>query len=373
MIQFDIVITSIFHNKIFKNYYENFKKYNKLDLVRFIFVADLKTPKECFLEYQKFKKKGLNIIYLTIDDQIEFLKKINCKSFFPYNSDNRRNIGYLFSYSLNDSKYLISIDDDNFSRLDHDFIGRHSIVGKEIVYNVISSKNHWFNNCDTLKFNEKLTIFPRGFPLEERKDKFNYKISKKRKLKIGVNAGMWLNAPDIDAMTWLNLSPEAINIKKNKYVLAQNTWCPINSQNTCIIKEAIPTYFFLKMNYSINNQIIDRFGDIFSGYFLQICLKHMNYNIAYGVPLVDHNRNSHNYLKDAEREWNCLLICNKLLKDLIHFKLEGNNFFDLYESLISNISLSLDSKKYLEYEKKFLISSLKDMKYWLNLCKKINA
>lgn len=370
MIKNDIVLTSINNNNIFRNYYSNLKKFNNLENTRIIFVTDKKTPNSCYEEYKKFSKKGLNIVFFDLEKQEKFLKKLSANKFFPYNSDNRRNIGYLYSYSLNDSETLISIDDDNFAKKEYDFIGGHNILNKDKNYKLINSNINWFNNCDTLKFSSNLKIFPRGYPLEERKYKSKYTYQYKN-VKIGVNGGMWLNAPDIDAITWLNSSPKSISLKKNRYVLSKNTWCPINSQNTSLIKEAIPSYFFLKMNYLINNQIIDRFGDIFSGYFLQKCIKHMNHYVSFGLPLVDHNRNSHNFIKDAQYEWNCLILCNKLLKYLLKFEIEGKTYSDCYFSLAKNIEEISKENVFHSYEKNFLSFSIKDMKFWIKLCKKI--
>lgn len=374
MKKFDIVITSINNNSIFKNYYSNFKKYSSLDKARIIFVTDLKTPKDCYKEYLKYKSLGLDVIYLDINKQLSFLDKYKIKKdFFPYNSDNRRNIGYLYSYSLNDSEAMISIDDDNFAKKEYDFIGGHEVVFKSINSKTLTSSNNWFNNCQMLKFEDNLNYFPRGYPLEQRKENPIIKFTKRNNINIDVNAGMWLNAPDIDAITWLNSKPKAIKLKRNRLIMDKDTWCPINSQNTCLIKEAIPAYFFLKMNYRVNNQIIDRFGDIFSGYFLEKCTKHLGRYISFGTPLVDHNRNSHNFIKDAEREWNCLILCNKILKDLQFLKIEGSNYIDAYSSLTNILEERIEDNSYFDYEKKFIKSSLKDMRYWIRICKKIRG
>lgn len=38
------------------------------------------------------------------------------------------------------------------------------------------------------------------------------------------------------------------------------------------------------MGYRHNGQVIDRYADIFSGYFVQACAKHLGHAVRFGTP-----------------------------------------------------------------------------------------
>ncbi|MDW8235612.1 MAG: hypothetical protein RMK98_03180 [Bacteroidia bacterium] len=44
---------------------------------------------------------------------------------------------------------------------------------------------------------------------------------------------------------------------------------------------------------------IDRYGDIFSGYFVQACAKHLDGAIRVRTPVAHHRRNAPDYLRDT--------------------------------------------------------------------------
>ena len=58
-------------------------------------------------------KSGINIICPNIEDQKIFEKKHKIENFVNYNSDHRRNIGFLLAI-INNYNFIISMDDDNF-------------------------------------------------------------------------------------------------------------------------------------------------------------------------------------------------------------------------------------------------------------------
>jgi hypothetical protein len=119
----------------------------------------------------------------------------------------------------------------------------------------------------------------------------------------------------------------------NSLVLGRNSWAPVNTQNTALRRDVIPSYYFIRMGYPISGAAIDRYGDIFSGYFAQACARHLGGAVRFGTPLVEHKRNSHNYMKDAGREWACIVLLEDILPWLHDAKLEGQTYVAAYESL----------------------------------------
>ena len=220
-------------------------------------------------------------------------------------------------------------------------------------------------------------VYPRGFPFELR-DSRNApkKLSINEGIKIGVNAGLWLKDPDIDATTWLNGTIQGINFKGPDYtVLAQDTWTPINTQNTAIARELIPAYICVPMGWDVPGGKINRYGDIWGGYFLQALMKKSEYVISFGNPIVEHRRNPHDYIDDLRGEYWGLLLTDWLLKHLRSFspkeKLMLNKILELAEYLQKQAYNTLPSWCPNEV-KDFIECKAKDLIFWANAFKLIN-
>jgi hypothetical protein len=120
-------------------------------------------------------------------------------------------------------------------------------------------------------------------------------------------------------------------------LLGDRTWSPINTQNTAIHRNAIVAYYFVRMGYPIGGTHIDRYGDIVSGYFSQACVKQMGRKIRLGCPVVEHKRNSHNYMRDASNEFACIWALEEVTQWLVGAKLDGSTYADTYGSLAAQL------------------------------------
>ncbi|NMD01061.1 MAG: hypothetical protein GYA62_15265 [Bacteroidales bacterium] len=370
-----LVATSIGDGKFLDNYSDNVINDGLLDNTQFIVIPDLKTPKSFYTKVKENRKRGVNIVCPTIEEQDQYLKKLGkISKIIPYNTDNRRNIGYLMAYQQH-CDTLISIDDDNYPTKDTGFFKQHitGLNSKDDKTQVVSSSNKWLNICEYLTTDQK-KIFARGFPYYARTEKGNM-IKKNNKQKIAINAGLWLNEPDVDAMTWLSCPPKVTKFNSKSFTIDENTWSPINTQNTSLIGEAIPSYYFIKMGYTVKGLNIDRYGDIFSGYFALKCVKHLNMTARFGSPVVNHIRNSHNYMKDITSEIMCIQLLEHLLPKLQDAKLDGNNFIDTYTSLSNFIDEVSEELEICQKEKGFSIfmhETAKNMRVWVNTIKAID-
>jgi len=372
-----IVLTTIREPLLLLDYFENFKKYDVVSSVKIWIVGDKKTPIGVYNLSNILTKKGLETIFLDIEKQELWGKRF--PSFYkkiPYNNETRRNIGYL--HAMEDGcQRMISIDDDNWPSND-DFIDGHLITGSTWSSEIISSNSGFYNYCEKLKFKPERIIYPRGYPLILRnfKNTIKYKSVRKAK-KIGVNMGLWLGDPDIDAITWLNGKVESIAYdKKLKYnVLDENTWIPINTQNTSIVRDLIPAFFCIPMGWNLPGGKIQRFGDIWGGYFLQSVLKNTNYNISFGEPIVIHKRNYHNYTDDLRCEyWG--INATDWLVDLLknEFKPKNLNICDRMSELaffIKEFSIKSLPEWNIDGFKEFLIDMSENIFLWSQVCKKI--
>ena len=329
-----LVMTTVNEPLVLESYFANFSLYGHLDQVEVFVIPDRKTPSTAYEYCRALNQRGLKVYCPTLDDQENFLTRIQFPPhLIPYNSDNRRNIGYLMALESG-ADFIISIDDDNFCLLDTDFWAEHSIVCRQdVLAEEIETDSGWFNICSLLEFDNGVIPYPRGFPYFARHNLERVKRQPKQ-TNVHINAGLWLRDPDIDAISWLVAPARAVRFCNQSVLMSRNTWAPINTQNTALRREAASAFYFVKMGYPLGGLWhIDRYGDIFSGYFVQICTRHLGGGVRYGSPVVEHRRNTHNYLKDATKEWACIVVLEDLLPALTQLRLEGSTYPELYTAL----------------------------------------
>lgn len=313
-----IVITTIFTPNILQDLYDNLSRFNHLSLTKVWIIGDKKTPQEVMSFCSKMMDLGLQVDYLDIEYQDEWGEKYpRFYERIPYNNETRRNIGYLHALAAKCMR-LISMDDDNWPTND-DFIGGHLVTGSPYQKSLIYEKHGYHNICEYLKFEPSRYVFPRGFPfkLRDKKNKSG-NIPAKKGTTIGVNAGLWVNEPDIDAITWLNgkVTGIGMNMDSDHITLSQDTWIPINTQNTSVVRSLIPAFFCIPMGWNFPGGKIQRYGDILAGYFLQAIIQGTEYCVSFGRPIVDHRRNPHDYIDDLRAEYWGMLLTDWLLGEL---------------------------------------------------------
>jgi hypothetical protein len=312
-----IVFTTIYHPAVLENLHENVAGFNHLDSVKVWVVGDRKTPSSCGELARAVSERGLETHYLDVSRQDQWGTR--CKEFYdrlPYNNETRRNIGYL--HALEDGcEILISIDDDNFPT-DEDLVGFHTKTGTRWAGDVIEEESGFHNVCEYLEVNPNRRIFPRGFPFRLRGlPNSNRRLAPQRNVTIGVSAGLWLSDPDVDATTWLNGKVSAMRyLGEDTQVLSRSTWAPVNTQNTSVVRELIPAYLCVPMGWNVPGGTIQRYGDIWGGYFLQALMKGTGYHIAFGRPIVDHRRNPHEYVDDLRYEYWGMILTDWLVERL---------------------------------------------------------
>ena len=371
-----MVLTTIHDPKLLEDYYTNFKHFGHLDRVKVYLIPDRKTPKEAYLRCEALRKKGLDVVCPDLQEQENFLAKLGSFSkLVPYDSDNRRNIGYLMAYESG-YDFVISIDDDNYCQPDDDFLAEHSVVLRDLSScDVIDTSIGWYNICELLELETTIPIYPRGFPYHKRHLKYDTTVQK-NSCQVRMNAGLWLFEPDLDGITWLVAPAHAKSFVNVSYVLGPEAWSPINTQNTALHRDVIPSYYFLKMNYIVGGFPIDRYGDIFSGYFSQACIRHLGHAIRVGAPVAEHHRNTHNYLNDATNELACILVLEDLTEWLKEMKLEGNNYFDVYTSLsylLEDAAECFSGSIWTESTRGYIHQIAYCMREWINACRLIGS
>lgn len=315
-----IVLTTIYDPKVLHQYFKNIEENQHIETTKIWVIADKKTPQECQYTCNEISKAGLYTEFVSLERQLDWGG--NYPDFYkslPFNNDTRRNIGYAMALQAG-CRVLISIDDDNFPTKD-DFIGCHTnSIGSE-VNDTLRSSNGFYNICEHIIFEPKRDIYPRGYPFKLRDEKNSVQTETQGNGIIGINAGLWLESPDIDATTWLNGSVKGVGYKgPDNFILDNTTWCPVNTQNTSIIRDLIPYYFCVPMGFEVPGGIIHRYGDIWGGYLALAVMEHTSYHVSFGRPIADHLRNPHDYLTDLRQEFWGILLTDWLVGELKGFE-----------------------------------------------------
>jgi hypothetical protein len=303
---YGIVVTTIYQGAFIQSYYEHFAPRGEAERVRFYVVGDLATPAECADRVARYAAQGLDWQYLSPDAQTEFLRPFpDLAADIPWRSDNRRNVGFLMAYR-DRCDVIVSIDDDNYPRPDWPFLDGHAAVGKKATLQTATGRDGWFNVCSLMdvecaSLGVRGTVYPRGFPYARRNLDCSATRWEPETGFVAVNAGLWSGDPDVDAATRLVTRCHAREAFANDYLLATETLTPVNTQNTALIRDAIPAYYYVKMGAPVGGMKLDRFGDIFSGYFLQKAARAVGHRVKIGAPVVEHRRTPHNLYADL---WN---------------------------------------------------------------------
>lgn len=364
-----VVLTTISVPTLLEGYAENLLKYGNSN-VGFIVIGDVQTPhKKVEKIIQGVADKGFEAEYYDIVSQKKWLRKFpQIAKIVPYRTDNRRNIGFLMAAEKN-AQIIISLDDDNYAT-DADFYKYHSIVGKKVTLPTVTSTSGWFNPCTLLETDHGGLIYPRGYPFSKRhKEKYTYAQTTGR---VALNMGLWTSDPDADAVTHLANPTRIVRMKEGpeSIMLTPGTYSPINTQNTALHRSVLPCYYYILMNASLRGLRIDRYGDIWSGFLVKKAIDRMNERVTIGQPIVDHKRNSHNYLKDLRFELWGMTLTEEIVKWLEQFQLESNNYFDIYLEMANGLNKLKDT--FQEYAiRKYMEKIVHAMNVWIDVCREI--
>jgi hypothetical protein len=333
-----------------------------------IIIGDIKTPAETGEYVKGFALDGFNFEYWDVKSQKQWLKRFpELDDIIPYNTDNRRNIGYLIAYERGRG-CIIAMDDDNYPG-ETDFIGGHDKVGKTLRLPTVRSTSGWFNVCDMLKTEDGQRVYPRGFPYAYRWPENDEQEILESEGRIVVNAGLWLDDPDIDAVTRLNKPVKTVELINEVMVLDPSTNCPFNTQNTAIHGEILPAYYYVVMGYSLSGLKIDRYGDIWSSYLARKIIDRMGDRVAFGTPLTIHKRHDHDLMKDLGQEYWGMVLTNKLVKVLDAIELAENSYSDCYRELSHKLEEKIKEDDGLSLEvKNYFYKVTKNMRIWLDVC-----
>ena len=99
-------------------------------------------------------------------------------------------------------------------------------------------------------------------------------------------------------------------------MLAPGTWSPINTQNTAFHRDILPAFYFVPVGDPVSGIAVERYGDIWAGFFAKKLIDHLDDRITFGHPACDHRRNVHNLLGDLELEFWSIILTDPLAECL---------------------------------------------------------
>jgi hypothetical protein len=349
-------LTTVHHPKVLEDLYDNIHKHGHLGEVKVWVVGDRKTPPSAASLASEISARNLETVYFGVDAQDEWGKRFSFYDLIPYDTDGRRVFGYL--RALEDGcDVLVSMDDDNFPSQD-DFVGYHRMTGQVWRQPVLREEKRFHNICEYLTFEPSRLVFPRGFPFQLRGHANQpQQVASRDGAIVGVTEGLWLQEPEV-------------------FVLDQSTWSPVNTQNTSVLRELIPAFVFVTMAWPVPGGKIDRYGDIWGGYFLLALMQGTRYHVAFGRPLVEHRRNPHNYVDDLRFEFWGMVLTDWLEILRSSFKPASScmteRVLELAEFLDAEATTQLPAWCPSEVEA-FLRSTARNLRAWSAACTQIGV
>ena len=151
-----LVVTTVSDGSFLDVYANNLAKEEMAPDTLIIVIPDCKTHPKLFQKSKEIKRQGLKILCPTLEEQDQFLHKLGgIQHIIPYDSNNRRNIGFLMALEKG-CEVLISVDDDNLPVTSSNFFREHLIVTQSSVeIETVHSANKWFNMCDLLNLQKQ--------------------------------------------------------------------------------------------------------------------------------------------------------------------------------------------------------------------------
>lgn len=318
-----VIFCTIRHSKSFELYAKNFTEYGHEPDV--IIVDEEGSTRQLISS----KLKGFNVEFYGSKERKEWFQKNNVDPrTVPTRTTDVIGFSLLVAYPR---KYdmLLFIDDDTYPLQKNDFIGEHwkNLTTRKLK--VRSSSNRWVNPHPRK--------YPRGYPYSLR-----YSDSYKEEgYKTGVvlNMGLWEKVPDLNALDYLyhgslkGLYEDTQHISSASYIIGNGSYMPIARMNVGFSPKIIPAFYqFTGEEYGVG-----RYGDVFSGVFLEKIAGHLGDNISYGQPVCIHDKEPRDVFKDIKSEMESVKLNEKLWLVLDKIELSGDSYASCYESLSNGL------------------------------------
>ena len=262
---------------------ELMRKYD--DDVRFFVALDQKSE-----DLKNWIIEGYSVSNAAIFSPVE-QEKWKCSEIIGWNTTSRRNIALLEAIKWG-AEIIIYWDDDNLPMSGLYFYTFENLLGDDKFDGLqVSSINGWYNQYGSL-------FKHRGFPTQTQVT--HPMLSHVVDAKVGAAAGLCLGNPDIDAYARMAEQHQVGGVGEVEnagYLVAFDTRCVFNSQNTAFLRKFAPAMFLAPG--------IGRADDIFASLLTQRIMRDQDYQVHIGPPFTYQERNPHDPLIDLKNEMFC--------------------------------------------------------------------
>jgi hypothetical protein len=353
-----IVTTTINIPVLLHDYARNAVRYGHGD-VDFLVIGDRKSPPDT-AAFCRTVDRICRCVYLDVAAQEKRMAAFpELWRHIRFDCIQRRNIGMLLAYRSG-ADVVITIDDDNFV-MNQDFAGLHGVAGTWREVTVHASTAGWLNVCDFLETDGNARFYHRGYPRNVRWTEHEHFVSTQRhRRRIAVNAGFWLDNPDIDALSRMERQPVVRGLQSSwngNIALEAGTWSPFNSQNTALMRDAIPAYFL--------SPYTGRYDDIWASYIVNRIAQHLGDVICFGEPLVRQRRNPHDLWKDLDAERNGMILTDDFCAALRSIPLTGTTYHKCFGEIADTLPLAwADGRDWTESQREWRTRLIEGMLLW---------
>ncbi len=294
-------------------------------------------------------------------------------SVIPERCHAETSFGFLVAYERKPD-IILEVDDDVFPFASHLLVEAHARNLSDNDGVTVSCSSKWYNTMENLTFTPRRLLFARGHPYGQRAENehLTWKNSGDRCI---LNMGLWTGCPDLDALTILynggmngQCSITSTGCKKGKVIVDKGTYFPVCSMNTAFLCEVTPAFYQMYSNF----MGIDRFDDIWSGVFIKKIADHLGRRISLGSPLVNHRKRTRDTLKDLRKEFEGMVINEKLWGLVDRVELEGATYWDSYSSLVQKLGKKIPQTFKEPLHREFLEAQLQKMRLWLKIIDRLD-
>jgi len=362
-----IVTTTINIPVLLRDYAQNAVRFGHTD-VDMIVIGDRKTPPGTAAFCQEVDRI-CPCAYLDLAAQEESLAGFpELWRHLRFDSIQRRNAGMFQAYR-NGAGLVITIDDDNFVT-NQDFAGSHAAAGSWRELPVYASTSGWLDVCAFLEVDDGVRFYHRGYPSKARWTERGHFITTRRgRRRVAVNAGLWLDDPDIDALSRMERQPVVRGFKPSwtgNIALEPGTWSPFNSQNTALMRDVLPAYFL--------SPYVGRYDDIWASYIVNRIAGHLGDAICFGEPLVRQRRNPHDLWRDLDAERNGMILTGGFCEALRSIPLTGLTYHRCFGEIVELLPRAwAEGPEWTESQKEWRAKLIEGMRIWHAAFEKLAA
>jgi len=210
----------------------------------------------------------------------------------PRRNGASRSLGFLIAWRESEADELIvALDDDCVVEL-FDFAPRVEKLFDGGVSHAAAQSGAFLNILDLYTELDGTRVFPRGFPYSERLDYRVCTFTEQAPRQVVFNLGLWSGILDVNAVDKIRLP--AWNVEQPEFrvpnaIVPSGSLACLCSMNMQFRRSAIPAIYQLPMHVEVmHDLVIDRYGDIWGGFILQLLAARRGELVSFGGPVIRH-------------------------------------------------------------------------------------